>query len=62
MSKHSVCTAKKTQYISITKINWLVLFREGIANYYENHMKPTDTLCGQNAEFLNVKAGGKYTH
>jgi hypothetical protein len=33
-------------------------FKEIIAVYYENHMKPINTLCGQNTELLNVKAGG----
>jgi hypothetical protein len=34
-------------------------FREIIIVYSENHMKPIITPCGQSAEFLNVKAGGK---
>jgi hypothetical protein len=32
-----------------------MLFREIIAVYSENHMKPISTLCGQSAEVLNVK-------
>jgi hypothetical protein len=39
-------------------INWLMLFKEIIAVYSENHMKLINTLCGQNADLLNVKAGG----
>jgi hypothetical protein len=39
-----------------------MLFRETVAVYCENHTQQTDTLCGQNAEFLYVKAGGKYTN
>jgi hypothetical protein len=35
-----------------------MLFGEIIALYYENNMKPINTLCGQDAEFLTVKAGG----
>jgi hypothetical protein len=27
--------------------------------YSENHIKPINTLCGQNAELLTVKATGK---
>jgi hypothetical protein len=27
----------------------------------ENHMEHTNTLCGQNAEFWYVKAGGTYS-
>jgi ribosomal protein L44E len=30
--------------------------------YCENHTEHTDTLCGQNVEFLCVKAGGTYTN
>jgi hypothetical protein len=35
-----------------------MLFRETVAVYCENHTEHTNTLCGQNAEFSNVKAGG----
>jgi hypothetical protein len=38
-----------------------MLFRETVAVYCENHTEHTNTLCGQNAEFLNVKPGGTYT-
>jgi hypothetical protein len=37
-----------------------MLFRETVAVYCENHTKHTNTLCGQNAEFLCVKASGTY--
>jgi hypothetical protein len=40
--KNSVRTANKTQHFSITKINWLMLFKEIIAVYTENHTKLTD--------------------
>jgi hypothetical protein len=33
-----------------------------IAVYFENHTKHTNTLCGQNAELLNVKASGTGTY
>jgi hypothetical protein len=56
--KNSVRTAKKTQLFTITKINWLTLFKEIIAVYSENNTKHINTLCGQNAELLIVKAGG----
>jgi hypothetical protein len=58
--KDSVPTAKKTQPVTITKINQLMLFKEIIDVYTENHTKQTNTLCGQNSEFLIVKAGGTY--
>jgi hypothetical protein len=46
----------------MTTIDWLTLFKEIIAVYSENHIKPTNRLCGQNAELLNVKAGGTYSY
>jgi hypothetical protein len=46
----------------MTTITWLILFREIIPVYSENHMKPINTLCGQNAELLNVKVGGTYSY
>jgi hypothetical protein len=42
------------------QINWLTLFEGIIAVCSENHMKPTDTLCGQNTELLTVDACGTY--
>jgi hypothetical protein len=44
-------TSKETRYVSTTKINRLMLFRETIAVYCENHMEHINTLCEQNAEF-----------
>jgi hypothetical protein len=35
-----------------------MLFREIITVYSENNMKCINTLCGQKAELLIVKAGG----
>jgi hypothetical protein len=37
-----------------------MLYREIIAVCSEIHAKHIKTLCGQNTEFLNVKAGGTY--
>jgi hypothetical protein len=34
---------------------------EIIAVYSENHTKPINTLCWQNEELLNDKAGNAYT-
>jgi hypothetical protein len=39
-----------------------MLLREKIVVYCENHTKHTNTLCGQNAEFYYVKAGGIYSN
>jgi hypothetical protein len=37
--KNSVRTSKRTPHFTITKINWLTLFKEIIAVYSENHAK-----------------------
>jgi hypothetical protein len=39
--KNSVRTSKRTQHFAITKKkkNWLMLFKEIIADYSENHTK-----------------------
>jgi hypothetical protein len=39
-----------------------MLFKEIIAVYSENHTKSINTLYRQNAELLDVKAGGTYKH
>jgi hypothetical protein len=41
---HSV-PQKKTQYFSVTNINLLMLFKERIRVYSENHTKPVRTNC-----------------
>jgi hypothetical protein len=46
--------------VSITKIMWLMLFRE-IITLYSDHTKPINILHWQNAELLIVKAGGTYS-
>jgi hypothetical protein len=37
--KNSVRTSKRTPHFTITKINWLTLFKEIIAVYTEKHTK-----------------------
>jgi hypothetical protein len=59
---NSVHTSQETHYVSGRKPNRLMLFREIIAVYCENHTEHIDTLCGQNAEFQYVTAGGTYTN
>jgi hypothetical protein len=56
--KNSVRTAKKTQLLTITKINCLILFREMIAVYSENHTKHINT----NEVLMIVEAGGTYIY
>jgi len=38
--KNSVRTSKRTPHFTITKINWLTLFKEIIAVYTENRTEP----------------------
>jgi hypothetical protein len=47
--KNSVHTSQETHYITATKNNWLMPFRETVAVYCANHMEHTNTVCGQNA-------------
>jgi hypothetical protein len=47
-------------YFSATETNPLMLFRETVAVYCENHTEHTDTLCRQNTGFQYAKAGGTY--
>jgi hypothetical protein len=50
--KNSVRTSKRTPHFTITKINWVMLFKEIIAVYSENHAKPINA----------VKADGSYSY
>jgi hypothetical protein len=42
----------RKHYVTTAKPNRLMLFRETVAVYCENHMEHTDTLCGQNTEYF----------
>jgi hypothetical protein len=53
----SVHTSQETHYVSATKPNRLMPFREIIAVYCENHTEHVNTLCGQNAEFRSYLTG-----
>jgi hypothetical protein len=48
---NAVHTSQETNYVSATKPNRLMLFRETVAVYCQNRTEHIDTLCGQNAEF-----------
>jgi hypothetical protein len=39
-------------------ISCLMLFKEVVAVYSENHTKHISTFCEQNADFLIIKAAG----
>jgi len=47
--------------VSVVKTSQLMLYREIIAVCSEIHTKHTNTVCGQNVEFFNVKPGGTYS-
>jgi hypothetical protein len=57
--KNSVRTSKRTPHFTITKINWLTLFKEIIAVYSEKNMQNQKT---QNSALLSVKADGSYSY
>jgi hypothetical protein len=54
--KNSVRTSQETHYVSATKLNRLMLFREIIAVYFENHMEHRNIFCvGRMQSFLTLK-------
>jgi hypothetical protein len=53
--KDSVCTSQEPPYISMKTTNRLMLFRETVAVYCENHTEQIYTLCEQNAVFKTLK-------
>jgi hypothetical protein len=55
--KNPVRTSKRAPHLTITKINWLMLFKEIIAVHSENHAKPK-TDC-ESRWFLYLPLGLK---
>jgi hypothetical protein len=49
---------QKTHHVPITESNQLMLFREIIAVYIENHAEDFNMLFRRSAEFLSVKTVG----
>jgi hypothetical protein len=47
--------------MSVIETSQLMLYREIIAFCSKIHTKHKNTMCGQNTEFVNVKAGGTYS-
>jgi hypothetical protein len=47
--------------MSTTKTNQLMLFRERISVYCDNHTNHKNTLYGEKIEFDYVEAGGIYS-
>jgi hypothetical protein len=56
---YSFCTAKKPQRVSITKVNYLVLFRSLFVIII---IRNPQVQFGQNTALLNVKVGGTYSY
>jgi hypothetical protein len=56
--KNSVRTSKRTPHSTITAINWLMLFKEIIADYSENDSK----LINTNSSPLAAKGAGTYNN
>jgi len=54
--KNPVRTSKRTPHFTITKINWLTLFKEIITVYSENHKKPINTKYS----ITDCQAAGTY--
>jgi hypothetical protein len=48
---------QRKQHFTITKINWLTLFKEIIAFYFENHKKQIRSI-GKMQTYWLKKAGG----
>jgi hypothetical protein len=59
---NSVRTSKETHYVSATKTNRLMPFRETVAVYFENHTKHTNIICGQNSQFYDAKTVGTHSN
>jgi hypothetical protein len=52
--KTSILTAKKTPHFTVTKINWLTLFKEIIAVYCENRIYEDGTFAYSNLRFICI--------
>jgi hypothetical protein len=55
--KKSVRTSKRTPHFTITKINWLTLFKEITAVHNENHTESINTKYK-----VTEKPGGTYIY
>jgi hypothetical protein len=60
--ENSVPTSQRTLCTSVTKTKLLILFRKIIAVFFPENHKHLNKLCGENAEFCDVKADGAYIH
>jgi hypothetical protein len=60
--KNSVRTSKRTPHFTITKINWLTLFKEIIYVYTENHTKQSKAVPLHAKVALGGRGGIASTH
>jgi hypothetical protein len=51
--KHLVLTSKKTQHFAITRMDWLMPFKEIVADCHKNNSKKT--ILEQNAKLQIIK-------
>ena len=51
----------KEPFVSITKTKQILMWRELVSVYSENHMKYVNKLYWQNTEFLKVTAFGSWS-
>jgi hypothetical protein len=58
----AVRTFQETLHVTATEPNRLMLFRETVAVYCENHTELTDTICVQNAVYTNSARASQKTH
>jgi hypothetical protein len=54
MYNNSVRTSQETRYVSATKTNRLLLFRETVFVHYENDTEHTNTHCVYRNQSFNV--------
>jgi hypothetical protein len=53
--RNIVLTSQETHYVSVTETNRLMLSRETVAGYCENHTKHTDTVrTSQETHYVSV--------
>jgi hypothetical protein len=62
--KNSVFITRKTKHISITNMNWLMMFKEITTACSENHTNFINRLysLGKNAELFTVISCGTYIY
>jgi hypothetical protein len=59
--RNSIHTSYETYFISVTKADQLMLFREIITAYCEVYKKGINTPCGKKVKFLYVETSGIYS-